>query len=591
MVRKIEQVINHKNWKKITDILFPILLICFSYIHINEGITITDTGYNYGNFVFFDGLDDMWKFSTYLASVTGAFFTHLPFGKTMIGLNFYTGILKILSALSVYFFCIRICKMRKEAVFLGEMLALGLCWCPTALIYNYLTYFFFHMGAICLFVAVTKQKNTFYVFAGIFLGLNLLVRLPNAAEIALILVVWFSGFLYKKKIGIVMKETGFCVLGYVLGAGSVFVYILCRYGITRYMDGISALFSMTQEAESYTITAMIFDTLRTYVQYIKWIILGIVLCFAGVALFQIGKEKYHKIKGGICLLGSLSFIYILKRNGVFTLNYRWYDSIYGIGVLFLIVVLLYCGWILLSKNRKREEKVLASIVCVIVLITPLGSNNNVYSPMNNLFLAAPFFLNQLWELLFCKKSSMMVRKVSISYVPFQMLFSIFSGVLLIQSFFFGASFVFRDGVNGEERNYKITDNVALNGMYTTEENGQNLQELNSYLVENNLIGSEAILFGNVPAYAFYFELNPVISSTWPDLQSYSVQKFKEEIEKLDTKDSNPIILMSANPIDTGADDTCKEFLKEKYKYLTEYMENHQYEQVFSNEICILYRSE
>lgn len=88
MVKKLEKIFDNQIWNRITNFLFPVLLVLFSFIHINEGITVTDTGYNYGNFVSFDSLDDMWKFSTYLASALGAFFTKLPFGKTMIGLNF-----------------------------------------------------------------------------------------------------------------------------------------------------------------------------------------------------------------------------------------------------------------------------------------------------------------------------------------------------------------------------------------------------------------------------------------------------------------------------------------------------------------------
>ena len=74
MLKRLKTVFDSRIWKKVTDILFPLVLVWFSLMHIAEGITVTDTGYNYGNFVFFQSLDDMWKFSTYLANVLGAFF-------------------------------------------------------------------------------------------------------------------------------------------------------------------------------------------------------------------------------------------------------------------------------------------------------------------------------------------------------------------------------------------------------------------------------------------------------------------------------------------------------------------------------------
>ena len=106
MLKRLKTVFDNRIWKKVTDILFPLVLVWFSLMHIAEGITVTDTGYNYGNFVFFQSLDDMWKFSTYLANVIGAFFVKLPLGETMLGLNLYTGLVKTMVALLAYFLCI-----------------------------------------------------------------------------------------------------------------------------------------------------------------------------------------------------------------------------------------------------------------------------------------------------------------------------------------------------------------------------------------------------------------------------------------------------------------------------------------------------
>lgn len=588
MVKKLETVFDNKIWIKITSIVFPILLVLFSFIHIGEGVTVTDTGYNYGNFVSFDNLDDMWKFSTYFASAIGAFFTHLPFGQTMIGLNFYTGLFKILPALVLYYFCIKVLKMRKEVVFLGEMIALGLCWCPTALIYNYLTYFLFHLAAIFLYMAIVKEKKVFYILAGVCLGVNLFVRLPNLAEIALIVAVWLAGILYKRGFKKVVSDTLYCISGYVIGAGTIFVYIVCRYGLKRYVDGILSLFAMTDEAGSYTVKAMIMDTLRVYIQYSKWFVLGVVFVVGGTLLFKILEGKFVLVKKGILVALAVGMVYLFMKMGMFTLNYRGYESIFGFGVMLLTVCLFLGASIILSKKRSSEEKVMACIVCVIILITPLGSNNHLYSPMNNLFLVAPFFMNYIWQLISCEKRSMMLGKISINLSAYKIALVLLACLIFVQSFLFGLSFVFRDGVGGETRSYQISNNPVLSKMHTTEENGENLQELNDYLIENDLIGNDTILFGNVPSLAFYFELNPVLSSTWPDLPSYSLDKFKVEIDKLKAEDMSPMVLVSANPVDTGFDDSSSVSLKEKNKYLWNFMEENQYECVFTNEAFMLY---
>ena len=62
---------------KLPGWIFPVLLTVYSLLLVNQGVTVTDTGYNYGNFIHFESLDGMWKFSTYLATAIGSFFTKL----------------------------------------------------------------------------------------------------------------------------------------------------------------------------------------------------------------------------------------------------------------------------------------------------------------------------------------------------------------------------------------------------------------------------------------------------------------------------------------------------------------------------------
>ena len=589
MVKKLEAVFDNKIWSTVTKILFPVILVLFALMHIGEGITVTDTGYNYGNFISFDSLDDMWKFSTYLSNAMGAFFTNLPLGQTVLGLNFYTGLFKVIAALFAYFFCTKVCKMRREAVFVGEMIALGFCWCPTALIYNYLTYLLFCTGAVCIYIALTREKKYFFVLAGVALGLNVFVRLPNVAEVALIVVVWLAGFLNKKKFSMVMKDTLFCIVGYIIGLVTVFIYIACRYGVSRYIEGIQALFAMTGEAESYTVTAMLTTSLKVYIQYSHWFIMGLLfLCF-GFLLFRIFGKKYVAVKSCLYTVAGVMLVYFFLKRGMFNLNYHEYSSMFAWGTLVLMFCLILGSfWILFSK-RTNEDKIMAAIVCVIILVTPLGSNNHLYSPMNNLFLAAPFLINYIWHLLSDEKSSIMLGKVSFSAIPYKIVLVLFAGAVLVQSVMFGANFVFRDGENGAKRDTMIENNKILVGMHTTADNGKKLQELNDYLVENELIGEETLLFGNVPSLAFYFELEPALSSTWPDLPSYSADKFKTEIDRMQEQGETPVIIVSSKEADIGKDVNAKDALKQKFGYLEMFMEENQYVQAFYNDAFAVYR--
>ena len=586
MGKKLETEFDNKIWSNITKILFPVILVLFALMNIGVGITVTDTGYNYGNFVTFDSLDDMWKFSTYLSGALGAIFAKLPLGQTMMGLNLYTGLLKVLAALCAYFFCIKVCKMRREVVFVGELVALGFCWCPTALIYNYLTYLLFCLGAMCIYVALIQEKKQFFVFAGILLGVNVFVRLPNAAEMALIVVVWLYGIWDKKKFGQVVKDTLFCILGYVIGLAVVLGYLACRYGINHYVEGIIALFAMTGEVESYSTLSMLTDSFKVYVQQAKWFVMAILFVMAGMLLFKVFEKKYVLVKGIIYCIASVGLVYCFMKMGMFYINYRDYFSMFAWGVMVLMFCLVFGIYTMFFSKVEKTEKVLAALACVIILITPIGSNNHLYSPINNLFLVLPFFANHIWHLLSDEKSSMIVGKVKFSKLPYRIAMVMFAGVVFVQSIMFGVNFVFRDGVDGAKRDAQIENNDVLAGMYTNRENAETLQGLNDYLQAEDMTGESVILFGNIPALAFYYELKPALSSTWPDLPSYSGEKFTTE---LDNMKEMPMIIVSANPADIGKVEGSKDALKQKIAYLEQFMAQNEYVQTFKNDAFVVYR--
>ncbi len=591
MAEKVEIFHNKKLWNRIADIVFPLVLVVFSLMHIGEGIDITDTGYNYGNYVAFQTLDDMWKFSTYLSGALGAVITYLPFGKTLMGLNFYTGLLKVAVAVLSYYFCTRSCKMNKIAVFLGEMTALGLCWCPTALIYNYLTYLLFVLGAVFIYLAVVKEKNRFFILAGIALAANVFVRFPNLAQMALIVAVWAAGIFYKKKFGQVVKETFFCILGYVIGLLAVFGYILIRYGFNRYVDGIKALFAMTEEAEGYTAVQMLMGIVDNYRAYLPWLMKIGIFVLAGIVLYKFFEKKWIVAKSILYTIVSVGMMFTLYKKGVFELNYRGYGAFWGLGVIILLFCLLLCGIIVVFSERKKEEKLLAVLIAVILLITPIGSNNHLYAPLNCMFLAAPFLANYIFSLLSEKKSSIMVDNISVSILPYKITLTVFCAVFLVQSVLFGANFVFRDGTNGEKRNASVENNLVLSGMKTTQKNASMLQGLNDYLVDNGLIGADAVIFGHIPAMAFYFQLEPAISSTWPDLDSYSEEKFISEIDRLEEDGERPIVVAELFAIKTAQAETTKQTYRNKMQRLKEFMDKNAYEEVFRNESFVVYKTE
>lgn len=579
----------NKKKRIIEYVIFPLLLLVYGLLLVNQGAALTDTGYNYANFLHFEGLDNMWKFSIYLASVCGVFFTHLPFGTTMLGLNIYTSLVKIAIAVITYFFVVKTLKLPAYLAALAELLALGFCWCPTALLYNYLTYLLFTLAGLLLIEAVHKKHDRYYVFAGICLGLNVMVRLPNVAEVALIAAVWLIAFFQKEKFIQVLKKTGLCIAGFTCGLVVPFIFISIKYGVSAYIQGIQELFKMSSEVAGYSVKQMILGDAQILLSHTRWLVVAAALvCVSTIAAIAVKKIK---IVGTVAsfLACVVMFAYFYKEK-LLAFHYYNYDSIYILSHFLIILAGVCCLFYMFWGKEEYTLRMYAMVTGIILLVTPLGSNNYMFTVVSNLFIAIPFLFfcaYKLWKR--CGESGFLDTKEIIPAKPLCIILTACIAMFFVQGVLFGANFVFRDGMDGEKRTSKITEIAALNGMYTTPDKASAYAELEKYLQDENLCGSDAIIYGNsplsdhgIPSLAFYFDINPALSTSWPDLDSFSVNKFRDEIENIKIKskaDNKPLVIVQ-NDINTD---------REKEKILADFMEDLAYTEALKNDKFIVYR--
>ena len=158
--------------RRFWEFVFVAVLVLYPLRHIAWGLDLWDTGYGYANFEYMGTrhMDPMWLFSTYLTTVIGHFFSLLPGAKTLIGMNFYTGLSISLLAVLGYYFCTKVLKIPAGLAFLGEFTAVSFCWCPTGSFYNYVTYVFFLVSVICLYLGLSRGKGGLLFAAGVALG-------------------------------------------------------------------------------------------------------------------------------------------------------------------------------------------------------------------------------------------------------------------------------------------------------------------------------------------------------------------------------------------------------------------------------------
>lgn len=596
---------------RILQFVFPVFLFLYPLRHICFGVGWTDTGYNYGNFAYMEQMDPMWLFSTYLGNALGNFFTGLPLGNTMLGLNLYTGLFVSVLAVGGYTFFVKEVKLSPILTFLGEFLVVNLCWCPTALLYNYLSYTLLGTGGVLLYFALMKGKRSplCFVLAGVALGANVFVRFPNLANMALIVAVWAMGIIRKEKFGEVLKQTGLCILGYVIGLGSCFALISLKYGAGNYIQGIQRLLSMPSEAGDYTIMSMVTQQLRNYWQNIIW--LGYLFGFMvlGMVVYQILPKSWKRIKN-VGYVGAVfcGFYFLWARN-MFNVEYDTYLCMFQWAVMLLTANLAAGLVVIFAKGFTEQEKLLCGLSIIIQLITPLGSNNHLYSAMNNLFFIAPFtlaLLSRFWKWI---PALWKVKKWEIFSYPIKAMLGCIFAMILFQTTLFANWFVFQEAGgtdNSMERlNTKIENNTILKGMRMQPERAKVLSEISSYVKEENLKGQEVILYGEIPAMSYFLEM-PFAISSWPDLRSYNYNVLQEDLNNIRGDvvmkgEALPVILMEKNPgtyVKSGreglkklqiTDDIIKQLEEDrKLQLLEQFVKEYSYTVTFENEKFVLF---
>ncbi len=586
----MEKIIKHlKENRNFISWIFISVILLYPFLHVNIGIDVTDTGYSLGSFLFEPQMGEEWVlFATYLANLTGSMFAMLPFGNTMLGMNVYTSAIVSLSAFISYIFLKK--KLPEWIVFLGIFMAESLCWCPTIILYNYLTYLFFTLLIVLLYMGLT-QKRVFLFWAGIILGLNVMVRFPNLAQAALILSVWYYGWLRKDRFLLVLQNTLLCIGGFLTGLAVVLAEISIQYGLDSYISMISHLFNMSSSSgDGHSLGSMLFSIADAYFVAFRWLLYPLALTVAGlIAFYLVRKNKVLTRVGAVLYFaGMLLLLRLLYGRGMFNLKYYTYESMFQWVAIFLILSMITMLMVMLQKEYATEEKVLACMILLIILVTPLGSDNYLYPIMNNLFLIAPVTFYWMFQFLKGRKA----------VLPVKMMLAMIIVITLIQSTAFGYTFVFRDGTQGEALTSEVTRNRVLKGMKTSPQKAAMLESVTEFADSNGLVGKEVILYGNIPAMSCFLEMPAALTTSWPDLATYRVETMKEELAELAIQDEKPVVILSS-AVAAWISEDLEEMTKlqitpemyhndEKVELIRQFIMILQYQEIYANDSFVIY---
>lgn len=610
--------------------LFPMLLVLYPLLRPGQGMDVTDTTYSLANFQYFDSMNGTWMVATYLANVLGSLLMKLPGGDTFLGICFYTTLLQSLTALAAYKALSKVAA--PILVFLGEWIALGLCWCPSAILYNYLTYLLLTGGMLLLYQGICmgceaegeragglsgicrRKQILCYVSAGVLLGANIAVRMPNIVQMALIAALWY-GIWLRRGHGepaevrrhlwdALWRDTLWCAAGYFVGFALPFLTISLRYGWSAYAAMVQNMFAMTDKAVDYKPSAMLTDVFADYGKGVYWLIYAFLCMAAGFVCVGLGRrcgtgasaiwKRRLTWLGRLCYLGMLLLLLrFYWGRGVFSFRYYEYSSIYYPAVLLLLLIILAAFGILLERHAAYRKKVLAVLVLIQIFVTPLGSNNDLYPIINAMFVALPFALWVLydWGKACCGNAGFLWRAPVCVLCLF----------VLIQSIGFHVTFVFGEGA---ERTMTLRIPAKAEGVRTTQENGEALEQLALFVTEEKLQGQSAILYGDIPGIGYLLDLPSALSTFWADLDSFRVADFEQEMNGLEEQieregqTAMPLVIVSAEcaaylnqdqaAMEYYGVDEKKRRQDEKLARLGAYMEVYGYTEIFGNARYVVY---
>ncbi len=559
--------------------VFPVILFLYPFIGVTQGVDVTDTTYSLGNYEFSGALDPMWMLATFLPNVLGKIFTLLPGGDNLLGMNIYCTFLIILTALLAYYMLQR--WMPGWMLFIGEIIAESLCWCPRVILYNYMTYLFFTLGVLFLLHAMTDYNQTRYkyVLAGVFFGADVMVRFPNIVEVVMIVILWYYLGLHKRNRQEILQKTGLCIAGFALGFAIPLVIICFIYGFGAYPQMIGSLFAMSEGASDYSGMGMLMSIAGAWFRSFRHMLIIIPFMMAAAILLMLRPGRFYWAKRLLYVAGLLVLAHYFYSSGIITRSYHYYDSMFEAAMMFLIAGLcfLVLGTMHVLHGQASERSFcLASIL--IILITPLGSNNYTYPVLNNLFIVAPVIL---WMF---RRVRQAAGRSELNFT-WKAMFGMILTIICVQGILFHFNYSFVDGTDGEKRTVLIgsQDIPRAKGMYTTRYNAESLTELYDFIKEEKMTSDKLLQFGKAPGLSYLFGMEPAIFSTWPDLDSNTVAKFDAALAELDTQPAEELPLIVVNPDFEG-----EVSAREKYEHLLDFIDTQKYNKVFDNNRFVVY---
>lgn len=380
--------------------------------------------------------------------------------------------------------------------------------------YNELTGLFYLAGAALLFWGLTDNVKIYIVFAGIVLGANVFIRLPNILGLLLLSSIWLYAWAYRWSFREVLICSSMFLVGYIFGVALVLGLIVMHGHREIYFQGVKVIFADAQSVSNVHSGSGMFNRLISdYVRAFSEALFLLIIGGAGASW----ASKLKILPAAIFVVcTALLFWYLV----FFRAHMQWVIP----GICYIVILSI----VIFEIRRNTNLALLAFISGMILIITPLGSANGIVNSLHGMWLALPLTLIYIWKSDSCAFSLQFLRLDSVRFwrngqftmesKGFRILVIIILLAILIQTL----NSAWRHTYHDSENRFMMSNSIVhplLVGTYTTAERAKVVTELLDAMSIFSNPGDEVLAYNGIPTLYFLTETHPWLGISWPDFES------------------------------------------------------------------------
>ena len=377
--------------------------------------------------------------------------------------------------------------------------------------YNELTGLFYLAGAALLFLGIVGNQKLLIVLAGIILGANVFVRLPNLLGITLISAIWLHAWAYRWSLRNTLVWSALFFVGFTLGVALIWCLIVLHGHEAIYFQGIQALFDLAVTPKSHhsgsgLLNVFINDHKKAFIKAL--LIIGM-----GAWLANWASKQKTLLRSVIILTSAILLVYIFYIKD----NWRWCIP----GICYIVLLSL----VFLKVKKDTPLALLAFIAGMILVLVPLGSNVGISNSAFGIWLALPLTLIWLWRsddlsLPLWFKISNKKLKPNNNLLITARGFRVFTITIIIALLFHSLIGAWKHTYLDSKNRYTMTHPIShhlLAGTYTTSERAKVVTELLDAMSNYTKPGDEVLAYNVIPTVHFLTETHPWLGNSWPDV--------------------------------------------------------------------------